>query len=107
MPRILILAALLLIAAAPDIPTPGPYPGPTSYPGPVTPTPVPHTPTATFAAPTPTRTPLPSGTPVCDPCQPTAVTISGMETRTEGDRIWLLVIVLITGGVLAVKRRWG
>ena len=75
----LMVFSMMLVAAAPGLPTPDPYPGPTSYPAPATNTPAP-TAAATPAAPTPGAT----RTPVCAPnCLPTSVELMRVETRAE------------------------
>lgn len=79
----LILLTLLFGAAAqlPATPTPGPYPPP--YPGPPTATPSAPVPSPTA---TPTRTPrptVPAGTPVCEECEPTAISVTLMEAKAE------------------------
>lgn len=94
MKRTLILIALLLIAAAPGLPTPDPYPGPTSYPGPATNTPAPSSTPATTATPAPT--PVPGGTPVCEDCEPTAVSVTLMEAKTEvRPPVWIIAAAFL------------
>ena len=100
MKQLLILLALLLVAAAPGLPTPDPYPGPTSYPAPATGTPAP---TATETA--GTSTPGATSTPVCNPgCLPTSVKILTTETRAETGEatMWLV----LAAALLMAVCRW-